>query len=564
MNSIDELFELAESQHRSGKLDLAWEKYQAILSSSPDHLPTLKGSAVLLTQCGHPEEAIHYILHALKLEPKNPELYHYQSTILLNLKDYKAAEESCQQAVQLNPDYAIAHNTLGNIVYYQEKYKDARRHYETAINLKPDFMDATYNLARLDLIENNNETAIFRLKKLVEMNPAHPKASAQLAKIHYNLKNYSESIEAFRLHLKHHPSDSNALHDLALSQIAIRKFKTAIESLEACLELNPKHPEAHYHLATAYVENEELEKALAHYLQQLSIETNLDTYYNIGVVFTALDRNEDAIHYFMKVIELDQDHFNAHLNLGVIYLKFGHYKEAIHHYEEAARIRPEDPEIQYILQGISQSAETPDAAPKEYIAHLFDQYALYYDKHLQTHLKYQVPQQLYEALSRNIELPLSTWKILDLGCGTGLSGVLLKKHASELIGVDLSSKMLDLAEQKNLYDQLIEADIREYLDQHKDFDLILASDVFSYHGALDVLFKSAYSALKQSGLFIFSVEKGIEYPYQLLKSLRYTHHKRYLEDLIGDSQFSLLELSNSVLRTQQGEAVEGYLVILQK
>jgi predicted TPR repeat methyltransferase len=38
-------------------------------------------------------------------------------------------------------------------------------------------------------------------------------------------------------------------------------------------------------------------------------------------------------------------------------------------------------EIAHIVAALTNE-NTPEAAPKEYLQHLFDQYAFYYDKHL--------------------------------------------------------------------------------------------------------------------------------------------------------------------------------------
>jgi len=189
---------------------------------------------------------------------------------------------------------------------------------------------------------------------------------------------------------------------------------------------------------------------------------------------------------------------------------------------------------------------------------------LYYDKHLKEHLQYQVPEEILKNLRNHTELDNSQWNILDLGCGTGLSGILLKNFAKKLVGVDISENMLDLAEQKNIYTQLEKADISDYLKKAKDFDLIVAADVFSYHGELITLFEEAKQALNNQGYFIFSVEKGFKYPYHLEPSLRYTHSKHYLEELIQKFNFKCISFDNLVLRYQQKEAVEGYLILLKK
>ena len=46
---------------------------------------------------------------------------------------------------------------------------------------------------------------------------------------------------------------------------------------------------------------------------------------------------------------------------------------------------------------------------------------------------------------------LNKFTICDIGCGTGFMGEKLSSHCSQLDGVDLSKKMLDKADEKNIY-----------------------------------------------------------------------------------------------------------------
>ena len=72
-------------------------------------------------------------------------------------------------------------------------------------------------------------------------------------------------------------------------------------------------------------------------------------------------------------------------------------------------------------------------------------------------------------------------RILDAGCGTGLSGVALADQGfTNLHGMDLSPEMLAVAEKTGVYKTLCEVDLTRAIDIDEPFDAIIASGVFGY------------------------------------------------------------------------------------
>ncbi|MBK6472076.1 MAG: methyltransferase domain-containing protein [Betaproteobacteria bacterium] len=95
---------------------------------------------------------------------------------------------------------------------------------------------------------------------------------------------------------------------------------------------------------------------------------------------------------------------------------------------------------------------------------------------------------------------------LDLGCGTGLCGPLLRPLARHLTGLDLSAAMLGRARATGVYDRLEQADAAQFLAAISErFDLVVAADVLIYIGDPGPLFAAAQRAM-QRGLFAFTVE----------------------------------------------------------
>jgi len=155
--------------------------------------------------------------------------------------------------------------------------------------------------------------------------------------------------------------------------------------------------------------------------------------------------------------------------------------------------------------------------------------------------------------------------VLDLGCGTGLSGAALRGLARQLTGVDLSPRMLARARERGFYDRLIEGDIVQVLaGQGASFDLVVAADVFVYIGDLEAVVASAGQVLRPGGWLAFSVETLSEGEYRLQPTGRYAHAPAYIEALAQRHGFARVAEQAVTLRVEQGRPVAGELQLWRR
>ena len=89
--------------------------------------------------------------------------------------------------------------------------------------------------------------------------------------------------------------------------------------------------------------------------------------------------------------------------------------------------------------------EGTPAMTATYVRRLFDQHAPDFEASLMRRLDYRGPAILLDALKAATGKPLEFGSVLDLGCGTGLAGVAIRPFCDRLVGMDLSSGMLEVA-----------------------------------------------------------------------------------------------------------------------
>ncbi len=97
--------------------------------------------------------------------------------------------------------------------------------------------------------------------------------------------------------------------------------------------------------------------------------------------------------------------------------------------------------------------------------------------------------------------------VLDLGCGFGENCAKFKKlGALDVIGVDISEKMLEVAMNDHPDCKFIHADMRDLSFLNINFDIVFSSLAVHYIDDFSAFVKNVYSAINAGGYFVFSQE----------------------------------------------------------
>lgn len=558
---LDDFFNYALKLHKNADFIEAEKCYKQLLQVKPNWPDVQHLLGILLGQLGRYDEALVLVKAAVENQKDSATFHNSLGNIYRHLNQLDLAISHFQIALKLQPDSTSVNNNLGILFQKQNQLNEAIKFYEAAIKIKPDYADAHFNLSTVYTQQQKFEEAINHLKIALQHQPEHLQAHAHIGQLYLRKDQLDAAIFHYRQRLKFDPDHVESHHQLAIAWTKLADYEQAIEEYKKALRLQPNHIEALHNLGSLYMTQRRPDLALQYFLQLLSVQPDLDAYYNLGVIYSYQDRHQDAIHFLNECLKMEPKFYNALVNLGAVYLKIDDLAQAASYYEQALALKPKDPELLYILAAINQKS-APQTTPKEYISHLFDEYASHFDKHLIDYLDYQVPQLLFNAVS---EIENSQrLKILDLGCGTGLCGEKLRPLAQQLIGVDLSEKMLEVAKAKQIYDELLNLDVVEALSKFQELDLIVAGDVFGYVGDLQEIFLRANAALKKAALFAFTVETTTEPNFVLQSNARFAHNPNYIENLSAQNNFQIIKNDSVILRMQKNQPVAGYLFLLRK
>ncbi|HET7538831.1 MAG TPA: tetratricopeptide repeat protein [Polyangiaceae bacterium] len=393
------------------------------------------------------------------------------------------------------------------------------------------------------------------------------------------------------------PEHADALHFLGVLLHQIGETEGGLELIARAMLARPNDAMMYNNLGNVLTEKDRHEEAAVAYRRAIELGyQGADAESNLGVSLKAVGDLEAAMAAFRRALALDPRHAASHGNLGGMLFRARRYPEAISHLQQAIALEPRfaptrrslalalyragrqneavaslrawlevtpgQPEAVHFLAAFSQQ-NVPGRASDGFVRNSFDALATRFDEHLRD-LGYRAPELLAAAIAPELGVPDGGLDVLDAGCGTGLCAASLRPYAKRLSGVDLSPAMLELAERRGGYDELVEAELTTYIEARPaQFDLIVSADTLCYFGDLAAVLAAARRALRARGVLAFSVERSPRSSpsFWLQPHGRYSHATDYVQRALTDAGFELRTSDIVTLRLEAGEPVVGLVVV---
>lgn len=238
-----------------------------------------------------------------KIDPQATEFYRLFdiATELGNKAQYPQAVATWTRALELSPDDAKAHNSLGVALAATGRAAEAVEHYQKAMELEPDYADSYTNLGILDAQAGDLDRGIPLLRKALELSPWDAKAYSNLANALASAGQIEESISYSQKAVKLKPNDPEANANLGVGLARAGRLDEAIERFQKALAGAPDSAAIHANLAGALIEKGRLEEAIPHFEQALKSDPNsLELNYAMGRLLATTGRFTEAIPYLEK------------------------------------------------------------------------------------------------------------------------------------------------------------------------------------------------------------------------------------------------------------------------
>ena len=320
--------------------------------------------AIALQHCqaGRFEAAEQIFRQILQVRPDYAVAHNNLGNVLQEKGRLEEAAACYRRALELRPDYARAHSNLGGALQAQGKLDEAVRCYQRALELTPDLAEAHHNLGVAFQGQGRSEQAAACYRRAIQIRPDYidalnglgnlwrdqqpPQGTATVA----DWPTAEEALACFRRVAAIRPDDAGAQNNLASALWSQGKLDDAVACLRRVLALAPERAEAHNTLGIALRDQGKPDEAIACYQRAVQLKPDYaEAHSNLGAALHALGRLDEAIACCRRTLRLNPACIEAHGNLGAAFYEQGKLEEAIACYRRTVDLAPDRTEAQFNL-----------------------------------------------------------------------------------------------------------------------------------------------------------------------------------------------------------------------
>jgi Flp pilus assembly protein TadD len=316
-------------------LKSAIPEFREAVRLRPDHAQSHARLAEVLEWTYKVDEAIREYREAIRLRQDEPDPYLELINLLESQGDYGRAIAEYRELARLKPDDFYIR--LGQALYLKGPTHRATAEFRALVNKRPDAAQLHEGLA----VKLTVSGRIAEYREVLRLKPNDSEAQEQLDYLVKGKTSKEKQIAKLRGWLRRKPDDAEAVN--LLSDLLFRisgDGEGAINMLEELLRLRPDDVSAALNLA----------ECLLAYGKESSWEAADD---------------------FRERIRHNPPSAGLHAGLGILLRKLGDFDMAVIEFREAARLKPDNPEIHNLLswalwlKGDRENANTENALARQ-------------------------------------------------------------------------------------------------------------------------------------------------------------------------------------------------------
>lgn len=295
---------------------------------------------------GDHKSAEKFFSEAIELNPENALAWHNRGWAYIEQKKYKQAITDFNKALELSPNWEMPYFGRGWTYNQMKEYKAAIKEYDKVIELNPKYAIAWNNRGAAKSWLNQMKEALDDYNKAIELNPRYAKAyenrGAALSALGDKEKSRQDFQRAEKIIRSNMGADKIIDEVLALNKRG--EFNAALELLNQAAELYPDNQFVFVNRGNLYKDAfRDYEAAIADYNKTIELNPKFSwSYHNRAIALGRLKRWDEAIADYGRAIELDQNYASAYNGRAWSYCQIGKFEEALVDADRAIKLKPNE------------------------------------------------------------------------------------------------------------------------------------------------------------------------------------------------------------------------------
>ncbi|MFL6467665.1 MAG: TPR end-of-group domain-containing protein, partial [Pyrinomonadaceae bacterium] len=218
---------------------------------------------------------------------------------------FPKAREAALKALELDSSLAEAHTALGSVkFFYDWDWAAAEREFRTANELDPNSADSHQTYGYFLAAMGRSGEALSEMVRAQELDPLSIEKLIGIGEVHYTNRDYDKAIEQFHRSLEMDPNSGFANWAIGRALIEQRAYPEAIESLQKSIALSGDSPDELVELARANALSGRKAEALKiiEDLKRPAAERVYVAPTSIGSIYAALGEQDKAFEWYERAL----------------------------------------------------------------------------------------------------------------------------------------------------------------------------------------------------------------------------------------------------------------------
>ncbi|MCG8697374.1 MAG: tetratricopeptide repeat protein [Bacteroidales bacterium] len=261
-------------------------------------------------------QAIHYLLLALEINPENLAVLYELAMVYERLDNWQKAVQYYTEYLEYEPFSYNVWINLGMAYIHTSKYSKAIEAFDYAIAIDPESNSAYFSKANVLIEDSKIEQAIEVYKEVIVVDPFNIQAYTYLGECYEKIGAFQRAIHYYKKAILQDASYSEAWYGIGMCLYHLKKYEESVRCFEKASSIDPE---------------------------------NADYWFMLGEVYALVDNENKSAEAFNRTVELDPNDHEAWINRAELSFKQKDIKEAIKILSKGHKFNEDNSSINYKL-----------------------------------------------------------------------------------------------------------------------------------------------------------------------------------------------------------------------